>query len=55
MTTDMAATATVTDAAATRMATTTCAFRKLYPDVMVVQPGQNRDGDNGTSPLDCPT
>ena len=24
----------------------TCAFRKSYPDVMVVQPRQDRDGDN---------
>jgi hypothetical protein len=32
-----------------------CAFRKLYPDVMVVQPGQDRDGYNDPGPLDCPT
>jgi hypothetical protein len=29
----------------------TCPFRKSYPDVMVVEPGQNRDGDNDTGPL----
>src|SRR5262249_52309504 len=28
-----------------------CPFRKLYPDVMVVQSGQDRDGDNSTAPL----
>jgi hypothetical protein len=33
----------------------TCAFRKSYPDVMVVQSRQDWDGDNDTSPLDCPT
>jgi hypothetical protein len=32
-----------------------CPFRKLCPDVVVVQPGQDWDGDNGTGPLDCPT
>jgi hypothetical protein len=32
-----------------------CPFRKLYPDVMVVQSGQDWDGDNDTRPLDCPT
>jgi hypothetical protein len=32
-----------------------CPFRKLYPDVMVVQPGQDRDGNNDTGPLHCPT
>ena len=32
-----------------------CAFRKSYPDVMVVQPKQDWDGDNDTGPLDCPT
>jgi len=32
-----------------------CAFRKLYPDVMVMQPGQDWDCDNGTGPLDRPT
>ena len=32
-----------------------CPFRKLYPDVMVVQPGQNWDSDNGAGPLDYPT
>src|SRR5262245_39563849 len=33
----------------------TCPFRKSYPDVMVVQAGQDWDGDNGAGPLDCPT
>ena len=32
-----------------------CPFRKSYPDVVVVQPGQDRDGDNGTGALDRPT
>src|SRR5258707_9673750 len=32
-----------------------CPFRKSYPDVLVVQPGQDRDGDNDTGPLDRPT
>jgi hypothetical protein len=32
-----------------------CPFRKLYPDIMVVQPRQDWDGDNGAGPLDCPT
>jgi hypothetical protein len=32
-----------------------CAFRKSYPDVIVVQPRQDWDGDNDTGPLDCPT
>jgi hypothetical protein len=32
-----------------------CPFRKLYPDVMMVQPRQDRNGDNGTGPLNCPT
>src|SRR5262249_34125296 len=29
-----------------------CPFRKLYPNVMVVQPGQDWDGDNNTGPLE---
>src|SRR5258708_737409 len=33
----------------------TCPFRKSYPDIMVAQPGQDRDSDNGAGPLDCPT
>jgi hypothetical protein len=32
-----------------------CAFRKSYPDVMVVQPRQDWDGDNDAGPLHCPT
>ena len=31
----------------------TCAFRKSYPDIMVVQPGQDRDGYNDPGPLHC--
>jgi hypothetical protein len=27
-----------------------CPFRKSYPGVMVVQPGHDRDSDNGLSP-----
>jgi len=29
-----------------------CPFRKSYPDVVVMQPGQDWDGDDGPSPLD---
>src|SRR5262245_61159768 len=32
-----------------------CPFRKLYPDVMVMQPAQDWDCDNDTGPLDCQT
>jgi hypothetical protein len=32
-----------------------CPFRKSYPDIMVVQPVQDWDGDNDAGPLDCPT
>src|SRR5947209_18630592 len=32
-----------------------CPFRKSYPDVLMVQPGQDWDGDNDTGPLDRPT
>jgi hypothetical protein len=32
-----------------------CPFRKLYPDVMVVQPRQDWDGYNDPGPLNCPT
>ena len=31
----------------------TCPFRKLYPDVLMMQSGQDRNGDNDTGPLDC--
>ena len=31
-----------------------CPFRKSYPDVLMVQPGQDWDGDNDTGPLDRP-
>jgi hypothetical protein len=31
-----------------------CLFRKSYPDVMVVQSGQDWDGDNDTRSLDRP-
>jgi putative ABC transport system substrate-binding protein len=34
---------------------TPCPFRKLYPDVMVVQPRQDWDGYNDPGPLNCPT
>jgi hypothetical protein len=33
----------------------TCPFRKSYPDIVVVQPGQDWDSDNSAGPLDCPT
>src|SRR5438874_9298161 len=32
-----------------------CPFRKSYPDVLMVQPAQDWDGDNDTGPLDRPT
>jgi len=32
----------------------TCALRKSYPDVLVVQTGQDWEGDNDTGPLDRP-
>jgi Protein of unknown function (DUF2924) len=32
-----------------------CPFRKSYPDVVVMQAGQDRDGNDGTGPLDRPT
>jgi hypothetical protein len=32
---------------------TTCPFRKSYPDVLVMQPSQDRNGDNGARSLDC--
>ena len=28
-----------------------CPFRKSYPDVLAVQPGQDWDGDNDTGPV----
>src|SRR5436305_10575548 len=31
-----------------------CPFRKSYPDVLMVQPGQDWDGDNDTGSLDRP-
>src|SRR5262245_35843629 len=37
------------------MSAASCPFRKLYPDVVVVQPRQDWDGYNDTGPLDCPT
>ena len=30
-----------------------CPFRKSYPDVLMMQSGQDRNGDNDTRPLDC--
>ena len=30
-----------------------CPFRKSYPNVLVMQPSQDRNGDNGARPLDC--
>ena len=35
-------------------ATNPCPFRKSDPDVLVVQPGQDWNGDNDTGPLDRP-
>src|SRR5207244_8474901 len=31
----------------------TCPFRKSYPDVLMMQSGQDWDSDNDTGPLDC--
>jgi len=31
-----------------------CPFRKSYPDVLMMQSGQDRNGDNDTGPLDDP-
>jgi len=31
----------------------TCPFRKSYPDVLMMQPGQDGNGDNDPGPLDC--
>ena len=33
----------------------TCPFRKSYPDVFVMQSGQDWNGDNATRPLDGST
>ena len=33
----------------------TCPFRKSYPDVLVMQPCQDGNSDNGTRPLGCST
>jgi hypothetical protein len=30
-----------------------CPFRKSYPDVVMMQSGQDWNGDNDTGPLDC--
>ena len=30
-----------------------CPFRKSYPDVVMMQSGQDWSGDNDTGPLDC--
>jgi hypothetical protein len=30
-----------------------CPFRKSYPDVLMMQSGQDWNGDNDTGPLDC--
>jgi hypothetical protein len=38
------------DSAASQVA---CPFRKSYPDVLVVQSTQDRNGDNGARSLDC--
>jgi hypothetical protein len=32
-----------------------CPFRKLYPDVLMMEPGQDRNGYNGARPLDGST
>jgi hypothetical protein len=30
-----------------------CPFRKSYPDVLMMQSGQDWNGDNDTGPMDC--
>jgi hypothetical protein len=30
-----------------------CPFRKSYPNILMMQSGQDWDGDNDTGPLDC--
>jgi hypothetical protein len=35
------------------MAYWTYPFRKSYPDVLMMQSGQDWNGDNDTGPLDC--
>ena len=30
----------------------TCLFRKLYPDILVMEPSQDRNGDYSARPLD---
>jgi hypothetical protein len=32
---------------------TTCPFRESYPDVLMMQPIQDRNADNGARSLDC--
>jgi hypothetical protein len=34
-------------------AVTACPFRKSYPDVLVMQPSQDRNSDNGATSLNC--
>ena len=31
----------------------TCPFRKSYPDILMVQSGQDGDGDDRSTPLNC--
>jgi hypothetical protein len=45
----------VPDGVFARAVNITCPFRKSYPEVMVVQPRQDWDGNNDTGPLDRPT
>ena len=38
---------------ANRCVSCPCPFRKSYPDVLMIQSGQDWNGDNDARPLDC--
>ena len=42
-------------ATSVRPQTEGCPFRKSYPDVLVMQPCQDGNSDNGTRPSNCST
>ena len=44
---------TLTDVRYWHKADIPCPFRKSYPGVLVMQPGQDRNGDNGARSLGC--
>jgi hypothetical protein len=37
----------------TKSVQNSCPFRKSYPDILMVQSGQDRNGDNDAGPLHC--